>query len=161
MKPNKIFIKSRISQSIPASPFSPFSPSFPSGPSLPGGPMGPMAPDDPGGPGFPSGPAGPGRLQTSCEVWMVMFRPLLGKAYRDWQQASASKQQPTHICSMTVTMEPPKAKKKELQFQDGATKCWFKQEQKEGTRNQKQNRSMCKWHPKTHKLFLFMEQGLF
>lgn len=95
-------------QQVPASPLSPLSPSFPSGPSLPGGPIGPMAPGDPGGPGFPSGPAGPGRLHISCEVWMVMFRPFLGKAYRGWEQATDSKQHITHICSMTSTAEPSK-----------------------------------------------------
>lgn len=106
------FIKAGSVSKIPASPFSPFSPSFPSGPSFPGGPMGPMAPGGPGGPGFPSGPAGPGRLQTSCEVWLVMFRPLLGKTYRDWQQATDSKHHIKHICSMTGTVEPPKKKPK-------------------------------------------------
>lgn len=108
--------------------------------------MGPMAPDDPGGPGFPSGPAGPGRLQTSCEVWMVIFRPLLGKAYRDWQQASASKHQPTHICSMTVTVESPKTNKKRITVSQWSHKVLIQTRQKEGTRNQKQNKSVCERH---------------
>lgn len=37
-----------------------------------------------------------------------MFRPFLGKAYRDWEQATDSKQHITHICSMTFTVEPSK-----------------------------------------------------
>lgn len=94
----------RLSQLVPLSPLSPFSPSLPSGPSIPGRPIGPMAPGDPGGPGLPAGPAGPGRLQTSCEGWMVMLRPFLAEAYNDWQQAADSRQTVTHIWSMTIAV---------------------------------------------------------
>lgn len=73
--------------------------------------MGPTAPGDPGGPGFPSGPAGPGRLQMIWGGWKVTFRPLLGKAYRNWQQATDSKAHNTHACSMTVAGEDTKKKK--------------------------------------------------
>lgn len=60
-----------------------------------------MVPGDPGGPGLPAGPSGPGRLQTSCEEWMVMLRPFLS----DWQETADSRQNITHIWSMLVTAE--------------------------------------------------------
>lgn len=63
-----------------------------------------MAPGDPGGPGLPAGPTGPGRLQTSCEEWMVMLRPFLAAAYVDWQHAADSRQNVTHIWSMTIAV---------------------------------------------------------
>lgn len=67
--------------------------------------MGPMAPGDPGAPGIPAGPAGPGRLQTSWEEWMVMLRPFLDDKLFDWEMATDSKQNITHIWSMKVAVE--------------------------------------------------------
>lgn len=64
-----------------------------------------MVPGDPGGPGLPAGPAGPGRLQTSCEEWMVMLRPFLSEANIDWEETADSRHNITHIWSMAVTAE--------------------------------------------------------